>query len=171
MTQQLARGGAVALAAAVLFAAPVSAAPELPSDDRGFIDSTARCEAPADAVVFGRTAGSRVAICRLADGGLQYRGVRVRDGARLITAARADGDGYVAEKGGVRYTVTAEALTVTAGQRVIRDEPMVQFVRPGAKPSSESGASASAGETRTTEPAKPLPPPLPAEVGGSAAGG
>jgi len=47
----------------------------------------------------------------------------------------------------------------------------VQFVRPGAKPSSESGASASAGETRTTEPAKPLPPPLPAEVGGSAAGG
>lgn len=142
-------------------AAPVAAAP--PSDAQGFIDSTARCTSPDTAVVFGRTDSSRVAVCESPDGALEYRGVRVRDGARLITAATADGDGeYVARNDGATYTVSAAALTISIGDDVVREETMLEFH--GADAAAGPAPAASPAPTPTT----PLPPPLPAEVGGSA---
>lgn len=136
-------------------AAPAAAAP--PSDGQGYIDSTARCTAPATAVVFGSTSGSRVAICKSADGDLEYRGVRVRDGARLIAPASQSADGaFTAVRDGIEYMVTSDALVISAGEKVIRDEEMLDFHRPG---------SSAASQTPTTS-KTPLPPPLPAEVGG-----
>ncbi|MEH3139913.1 MAG: hypothetical protein PGN37_06945 [Mycobacterium kyogaense] len=142
--------------AALLVAAP-SAASTPPSDSQGYVDSTARCAAPATVVVFGSTSGSRVAICKSTDGDLEYRGVRVRDGAKLIAPATQSADGaFTATRDGIEYMVTSDALVISAAEKVIRDEEMVDFHRPG------STAATQAPKTSST----PLPPPLPAEVGG-----
>ncbi|MCV7151094.1 hypothetical protein H7I57_07315 [Mycobacterium pyrenivorans] len=144
--------------AAVLVAAAPAAVAAPAFDSQGYVDSTARCTAPDTVVVFGSTAGSRVAICSIPDGGYEYRGVRVRDGARLIAVASRSSDGaFTVANDGVEYMVTSSALVISVGERVIRDEPMVDFHRPGA--STESAEE----PTPTT----PLPPPLPAEEGGS----
>jgi hypothetical protein len=137
----------------------VSAAPPT-TDGQGYVDSTARCAAPATAVVFGSTDLSRVAICSASGGQYEYRGVRVSDGAKLIVPASQSGsDGFVAENDGVTYLVTAKSLTVSLGNKVIRDEPMVDFHRPEAP-------AAPAAPPPTTTSTTPLPPPLAAEVGG-----
>ena len=97
------------------------------------MNSTARCEAPATAVVFGSTDDSRVAICRTAGGTYEYRGVRIRDGAKLVVPAEASTDGaYVADSGGIGYMVTAKSLVVSEGNKVMREEPMVEFHGPAA---------------------------------------
>ena len=128
------------------------------SDGQGYVDSTARCTTPDTVVVFGSTASSRVAICRTPGGQYQYRGVRVRDGSKMILPASESGDGgFVAESDGFAYIVTANSLVVTAGHRVIREEPMVDFHRTGAP---ETPAAPSTPATTT-----PAGPPLPAEVG------
>jgi hypothetical protein len=109
--------------------------------------------------MFGSTDSSRVAICKTPGGQYEYRGVRVRDSAKLIVAASQAGDGFVADNEGVTYTVTAESLLITMGDKAIREEPMVDFHRPDAPAQPAAPAS-------TTTPTTPLPPPLPAEVGG-----
>ena len=148
---------ATTAAAAALLAAAPSAYSAPASDSQGYVDSTARCAAPATVVVFGSTSGSRVAICKSADGDLEYRGVRVRDGARLIAPASQSADGaFTAARDGIEYMVTSDALVISAGEKVIRDEEMLDFHRPG------SAAATQAPKTSST----PLPPPLPAEVGG-----
>jgi hypothetical protein len=147
-----------AAACAVLLAIGVPLAAAAPTvDGWGYVDSTARCTAPDTAVVFGSTATSRVAVCKTSDGQYEYRGVRVRDGAKLIVPASQSGDGgFVAENDGIAYTVTEDALVVSAGSRVIRDEPMVDF----------HTAQTPEAPPETPTPTTPLPPPLPAEVGG-----
>ncbi|MCH9668112.1 MAG: hypothetical protein K0U76_12845 [Actinomycetia bacterium] len=168
-----------ACSALLIVASPVaSAAP--PFDSQGYVDSTARCTAPSTAVVFGSTASSRVAICRNSDGDYQYRGVRVRDGAKLITSASRSSDGaFTADNDGIEYTVTSNALIISTGARVIRDEKMLDFHRPGATrqttaptaPTTSTAPTPSPAPrttpTATATPTTPLPPPLPAEVGGS----
>lgn len=161
-------------AALVLAAAPqASSAPAY--DSQGYVDSTARCSAPASMVVFGSTANSRVAICVDTDGAYQYRGVRVRDGARLIVPASQSSDGaFTAVKDGVEYMVTSDALVISMGEKVIRDEAMVDFHRAGTAgsqtPSEPTSAPTPAPSTRTATPSTSLPPPLPAEVGGGEEG-
>jgi hypothetical protein len=130
------------------------------TDDQGYVDSTARCAPPNTAVLFGSTETSRVAICKTSGGDYEYRGVRVRDGAKLIVPASQSGDdGYVADNDGVTYTITAKSLVISVGDKVIREEPMVDFHGP------EAPATPAAPPT-TPAPTTPLPPPLPAEVGG-----
>ncbi|MGV0874879.1 hypothetical protein [Mycolicibacterium sp. XJ879] len=154
---------ATAGAALLTFGVPVAAAAPT-SDSRGYVDSTARCAPPSTAVVFGSTGSSRVAICMSTDGDYEYRGVRVRDGAKLIApASPADDGGFSADNDGITYTVTADALTITSGTKVIREETMVDFH--GSAPSGNPGASPAA-PSATATPTTPLPPPLPAEVGG-----
>jgi hypothetical protein len=149
---------AAAACVALLAAGTLAAAAAPMSDDHGYVDSTARCSAPGTAVVFGSTATSRVAICKTPDGEYEYRGVRVRDGAKLIVPASQSGEGgFVAENNGISYTVTEDALVVSAGSRVIRDEPMVDF---------HTADTPEAPQLETPTPTTPLPPPLPAEVGG-----
>lgn len=131
------------------------AAPE--SDDQGYVDSTARCASADATVLFGSTDQSRIAICAESDGAYEYRGVRVRDGAKLIIpATRSDDGSFRAENAGIEYLVTAKSLVLSAGERVIREELMVDYHGPGASAADE-----------TPTPSTPLPPPLPAEVGGS----
>jgi len=156
----VARVTVTAAACSVLVAigsAEATAAPA--SDDQGYVDSTARCAAPAAAVAFGSTDASRVAICNTSGGQYEYRGVRLRDGAKLMVPASQSGDGFVADNDGVTYLVTSKSLVVSVGNKVIREEPMVDFHRPGT-PAAPATAPA------TTTPTTPLPPPLPAEVGG-----
>ena len=150
-----------AAAYSVLLAIGMPSAAAAPStDDQGYVDSTARCGAPATAVAFGSTETSRVAICKTPGGQYEYRGVRVRDGAKLIVPASQSGDGgFVADNDGMTYTVTSKSLVLSVGAKVIRDEPMVDFQRP-------QTPEAPAAPPTTATPTTPLPPPLPAEVGG-----
>ncbi|HEX2213266.1 MAG TPA: hypothetical protein VHH12_07425 [Mycobacterium sp.] len=152
--------GAAAAAWAVLAAPTAIAAPA--ADAQGYVDSTARCSPPAEVVVFGSTATSRVAICELADGSYEYRGVRLRDGAKLIVPATRIGGQFSAENAGITFFVSQDSLVVSAGTRVIREEKMVDFHDAR---SSDGAPSEAPAETAT--PTTPLPPPLPAEVGGS----
>lgn len=186
-----------ALVAIPFAVAAPTAAP--PSDGQGYIDSTARCTKPDTAVIFGTTESSRVAICQSAGGDYQYRGVRVRDGAKLIAAAEKTSDGvFSAENDGVTYTVSAKALTVSLGDDTLRSEAWTDFNNPQAPAKSTSSStpstssspsssapttSASVSPTTSASPSAtaaapktsaapsrssaPLPPPLPAEVGGS----
>jgi hypothetical protein len=158
---------AVVTAAVVVGAAPsVTAAPT--TDSQGFVDSTARCASPATAVIYGSTATSRVAICKAADGTYEYRGVRIRDGARLILPAKSAGNGtYTAENDGITYTVTASALTVSAGTKTLRQESM-DDAHESTAATSTSGSSPPSTSASTSATPTSLPPPLPAEVGGTA---
>ncbi len=134
------------------------------TDAQGYVDSTARCAAPDEAVVFGSTATSRVAICKTPKGSYEYRGVRLRDGAKLIRMATKSGDTFTVYNDGFTYTLSAKSLILAEGSRVIRDETMLDF---HGAPSSSSGPGMSppAADSTPTTSAKPLPPPLPAEAG------
>src|SRR4029077_20016495 len=154
------RGGWGAWSGLLAIGFPSATATAAPTtDDQGYVDSTARCSSPATAVLFGSTDTSRVAICKTSGGQYEYRGVRVRDGAKLIVPASQSGDGFVADNDGVTYLLTARSLVINLGDKVIRVEPVVDFHRPGTP-------AAPAAPPPTTTPTTPLPPPLPAEVGG-----
>jgi hypothetical protein len=128
------------------------------TDSQGYVDSTARCT--TSAVLFGSTDSSRVAVCKASGGQYEYRGVRLRDGAKLIIPASQSGsNGFVADNDGVTYAVTAKSLVISVGDKVIREEQMVDFYRPD-KP------AAPIAPPPTATPTTPLPPPMPAEVGG-----
>ena len=104
---------AIAAAACSMLAAVglplATAAPA--SDGQGYVDSTARCTPPETVVVFGSTESSRVAICKTPGGQYQYRGVRVRDGSKLILSASQSGDGgFVADNDGVTYYRDCEVI-------------------------------------------------------------
>jgi hypothetical protein len=157
-SQRLTVAAAAACSALLAIGLPsASAAPA--ADDQGYVDSTARCTPPNTAVFFGSTESSRVAICKTPGAHYEYRGVRVRDGAKLIVAASQSGDGYVADNDGITYLVTSKSLVVSVGNKVIREEPMVDLHRPRT-------TQAPAAPPPTTTATTPLPPPLPAEVGG-----
>ena len=193
-TATLRKPGLIAAAAAVSVLIAVGlplalAAPTAvpPADSQGYLDSTARCTKPDTAVVFGTTETSRVAICKTPGGEFEYRGVRVRDGAQLIvTASRTSAGAYVASNDGVTYTVTAKALSVSADGENVRTESWTDFNNPQSpadstpstattKPSTSGSATPSNAATvsapnTAAAPSTanvPLPPPLPAEVGGN----
>lgn len=112
--------------------------------------------------MFGSTATSRVAICKTPNGGYEYRGVRLRDGARLIKVAEKSGDTFTVDNNGITYTVSAKSLVLAEGSRVIRDETMVDFHEAS---TSGPGMSPPAASSTPTTSQEPLPPPLPAEEG------
>ncbi len=145
-----------ACSALATFGSPAAVAAPA-TDASGYVDSTARCASPNQAVMFGSTATSRVAICETPSGKYEYRGVRLSDGAKLIVPASQTGDEFTAENNGITYFVSEKSLVISAGTRLIREEPMVDFHQP-------QGTAASAPTPTTST--KPLPPPLPAEVGG-----
>ncbi len=150
-----------AAACTALLATGLPSATAAPAtDDLGYVDSSARCSPPNTAVFFGSTESSRVAICKTPGGQYEYRGVRLRDGAKLIVAASQSGDGFVADNDEMTYTVTSRSLAVSLGNKVIREEPMVDFHRP------DTAAAPPPPPSPTTTATTPLPPPLPAEVGG-----
>ena len=200
-TSSLRKTGLAAAAASALIAIGIPlalAAPTSvpPSDGEGYVNSTARCASPDTTVIFGSTETSRVAICKTASGSYQYRGVRVSDGAELITSAsQTSANSFVADYNGAKYTVTPTALSVTANGNTFRTETWTDYHGPQAPASSTSTTStpstsgsatstttsttsgtASTSPSATTSAPKtsaspstttvPLPPPMPAEVGG-----
>ena len=193
----------IAIGVPLALAAPTAAPP---SDGEGYVDSTARCTKPDTAVLFGTTQSSRVAICKTSAGAYEYRGVRVRDGAKLIaSASQTSSDTFVVDNDGVTYTITPTALSVTANGDTYRTETWSDYHGPqspasststsgtstsgtttsstsgsatastSASPSASGSASAtsSAAKSSAAQPssAVPLPPPLPAEVGGTSSAG
>jgi len=149
--------GLAAAAAAALIAVAVplggftsSAAPTANPqfDSEGYVDSTARCSKPDTAVLFGTTASSRVAICKLTDASYEYRGVRVRDGAKLIAPAKqTSGTAFAVNNDGVKYTITPTALSVTANGDTFRTETWTDFHQSQAPASSGTSAPTS-GSTK-----------------------
>lgn len=125
---------AAASAACVVVCTPVASAdpsPQFPTDDRGFVDTAAYCQGAAVATAYGRTADALVAICAGQDGQLQYRGVRLRDGAAVMLTAQADGSGaFVAENDGVVYTVSPTELTVTVADSTLHRQAMLEYRTP-----------------------------------------
>ena len=108
----------------------VAAQPSYPTDDRGFVDTKVRCEAPQSAILFGRTEQSLVAICLEPDGHYEYRGARVGDDAVLTVVAEPTVPGeFFAQKDGVTYTVTAKQLVIRIDGDV-RTEPVLQLGAP-----------------------------------------
>jgi hypothetical protein len=164
-----AAGVAAAAACSALLLTALPQAGAAPSfDSQGYVDSTARCSDAA--VLFGSTDSSRVAICKTSSG-YEYRGVRVRDGAKLILSASSAGGGsYTAVNDGITYTVSSSSLAVSSGGSTIRKESWVDFHGPqtSQSPTSSSAAPTTSAAPTSTTPTSttPLGPPLPAEVGG-----
>lgn len=159
--------GTVAACSALFVVAvlPADASPNF--DELGYLDSTARCSAPATAVLFGATATARIAICTTSGGGYEYRGVRIRDGARLVLpASTATGGGYVADNDGISYTVTSKSVVVSAGSKVIRSESWLDFHGSATSSSPGPGPGPTSSSSTPTTPTTSMAP-LPAEVGGS----
>jgi hypothetical protein len=171
MSSHTIRAARVAAAAAcsLLLLTALPQAGATPSfDSQGYLDSTARCGDTA--VLFGSTDSSRVAICKTS-GGYEYRGVRVRDGAKLVLSASSAGGGsYTAVNDGITYTVSSSSLAVSSGGSVIRTESWADFHGPQSQSSTSSTSTTSTTSTTPTSTTPtsttPLPPPLPAEVGG-----
>src|SRR4051812_40701295 len=104
----------------------------LQTDDRGFIDKAARCDAPRSALALGRTEQSLVVICVDGSGHYEYRGMRVKDNYALkVPGAGLVGGKYVARNTHFTYIFSAKELMILQGWGwVIRKEPMVAFVEP-----------------------------------------
>lgn len=103
----------------------------LATDDRGFINTAARCDKPQFAVAVGRTQQSLVAICVDGRGHYEYHGMRLKDRSALDVPAKATADGkFVVENSDFTYTFSAKELVIASGSRVIRKEPMVAYIEP-----------------------------------------
>ena len=131
-----------------------------PTDDRGFLNSSARCPEGQSAVALGRTQRSLVVICTTpGDGPYEYRGVRISDGATLQTDADVTEAGFVARTDGATYTVSPNELIVVSGGKVIYRDTWIDFRRPrysaenggsGATPTTTATTTTSATATTTT---------------------
>jgi len=101
------------------------------TDDRGFINTAARCEKPKFAVAIGRTDQSLVAICVDGRGHYEYHGMRLKDRSVLNVPAKATADGkFIVENAGFIYTFSPKELVIASGARVLRKEPMAAYVEP-----------------------------------------
>ena len=131
-------------------AATQTSSPNSPyaSDDRGFVNSSARCDGPLSAVALARTQSSLVVICADQKGGYLYRGVRLSDGAALdVSAESVGGREFVARSGEVEYSLSTQQLVITAGDSVVRSEPVIEYREPHsfaaeAPPGQVSGSTA-----------------------------
>jgi hypothetical protein len=126
-------GAAVSVVAGVIGLLPAAGAqPEsFSTDDRGFINTAARCEKPKFAVAIGRTDQSLVAICVDGRGHYEYHGMRLKDRSVLTVPAKAMADGKViVDNAGFTYTFSPKELVIAQGPRVIRKEAMVAYVEP-----------------------------------------
>jgi hypothetical protein len=109
---------------------PLASAPEprFATDDKGFVNSTARCDGAQTAAAIGRTERSFVVICAGQNGHYEYLGVRLSDDAVLRTAAETTpAHGFLARNASVTYAVSPTELVVTEGETVIKQEPMLEF--------------------------------------------
>jgi hypothetical protein len=153
-----------AVAAAALLVPAAAADPtgtstaDYPSDEYGYTDSAARCDAAQTVMEFGRTSRALVAICVSPDGQLEYRGVRLSDQASLTMPASRGADGAItASNDGVTYAVTPERLLVSEGDSVLYRDGWIEFQEPrfsagASSPSATSSTTPTPSETTTESP-------------------
>ena len=111
---------------------PVAAPDPFAVDDKGFVNSGARCDGTQTAVAIGRTSGSLVVICGDRSGRYGYLGLRLSDDAVLKTSARSTSThGFIAQNASVTYSISPAELRVTVGGAVIKQEPMIDYRGPG----------------------------------------
>jgi hypothetical protein len=123
-----------------------------PSDGRGFIDSSARCEGSLTAVAIARTQGSLVTICTDQTGGYTYRGVRLSDGAALnVSAESTGGREFVARSDGVTYSLSTQQLVITAGDTLVRREPVIEYREPHSFPAEAPPRQSSASPAPSSQ--------------------
>ncbi len=129
-------GGALPIAdaapdtATTTTAATTSTSGPFAVDNRGFVDSKARCDPAQTVVAFGRTQRSLVVICRDTDGDYEYRAMRVSDDAALRAAADATDGEFEASTDGAVYTVSPTELVVTSGGKVIYRDTWIDYQEP-----------------------------------------
>jgi hypothetical protein len=134
-----------------------------PTDERGYVNTAAHCDAGQSVVMYGRTVRALVAICVSADGRLQYRGVRLSDRAGLVLGASRTADGAViATNDDISYAVSPAAFLVSQGDRVLYRDTWEEFRQPsGAAPSSTASSTTptSAAPASTTPTSASVPAP------------
>ncbi|WP_347687881.1 hypothetical protein [Mycobacterium sp. B14F4] len=120
----------VGCAAVSTLLAPAAGAQPGSIDDRGFVDTAARCDTPTASVAFGRTEFALIAICR-DSGRYEYRGVRLSDNALLSATAVETANGvFTVDNDAVTYTFSAKELAVSENGELVRADPMVAYVEP-----------------------------------------
>jgi hypothetical protein len=121
------------------------------ADAKGYVNTGARCDDNQTLMAYGRTAKSLVAICVNADGGLEYRGVRLSDAAPLHLPITRSSDGtLIATNDGVTYAVSPQQFLVSQGDDVIYKDSWIEFKEASfSQPSTSSTASTSASATTT----------------------
>jgi hypothetical protein len=78
-----------------------------------------------------------------------YRGVRMSDGAALnVPAETAGGREFVARSEGVTYSLSTQQLVITAGDTVVRREPVIEY-----RESHSSSAEVPLGSQTSVSPA------------------
>jgi hypothetical protein len=122
------------------------------SDDRGFLNSSARCEGSLTAVAMARTQASLVTICSDLKGGYTYRGVRLSDGAALnVSAESTGGREFVARSDGVTYSLSTQQLVITAGDTLVRREPVIEYREPYSFPAQAPPGQTSASPAPSSQ--------------------
>ena len=131
---------------------------EFPSDDRGYLNSAARCDDGQTVLMFGRTSRSLVAVCVGPDGQLEYRGVRLNDEAGLTMAASRSADGaIVATNDDVTYSITPQTLLVSEGDTVLYRDEWSEYHKAGSSPGSTTPSTTAAPSTSTPAPTTSSP--------------
>ncbi len=101
------------------------------SDESGYLDSSARCDADQTLMAFGRTSRAMVAVCVDPDGELEYRGVRLSDqAAATLTATRASDGSIIATNDGVTYAISPTFFLVSEGDSVLYRDSWIEFRQP-----------------------------------------
>ena len=122
------------------------------TDERGYVNSAARCPDGQTAVAFGRTQRSEVVICATPGGDYEYIGVRSSDDATLQATAESTDDGFVARADGATYTVSPTQLVVVSGGKVIYRDTWIDYHQPQFSAEHGDATSATTTTTMTTTP-------------------
>ncbi|WP_319434144.1 hypothetical protein [Mycobacterium sp. RTGN5] len=115
------------------------------------MDTLARCDDNQTLMAYGRTSKSLVVICVHADGGLEYRGVRLSDNAPLHLPITRSSDGtLVASNDGVTYAVSPTQILVSSGDDVIYKDSWIEFKEASFSQSGTSSSATTSGSATTT---------------------
>ncbi len=126
---------------------------DYPTDDQGYLASAARCDDGQTLLMYGRTSRSLVAICVGPDGQLEYRGVRLSDGATLTMAASRSADGTIlAVNDNVTYAISPQTLLVSEGDTVLYRDEWAQYHKAGSAAGSPTPSTTETESTDGTEP-------------------
>ena len=97
-------------------------------DDRGFVDTSARCDPRQEAVAIARTERSAMVVCRGADGAYEYSGMRLHDGAALqLDDVRVIPTGFEARNDNTTYRLSATELVVITGENLLSRDAIVEY--------------------------------------------